>query len=214
MWTYWWRLWTRGTTRAQAQPTAAGLGVRDQAQPAEIHLSQLSRFTLRHPNRRPLAFTEAAVVDGEPMQGAVGNPDPLTLQELPNLGEPEPPLLPRLRSQPVTDRLQVGQQLCLDLARVPVLVGSVAKEHLRCQSLRGRIRSPLPTQALGAPYIASDRLPGMAGDAGYLRPALTSANLFKNCQNLPHGHLSIGHPHTSQLGSGAKMAPVAPRGWV
>lgn len=41
-----------------------------------------------------------------------------------------------------------------------------------------------------------------------------SAEPFHRCRNLPHGHLSIDHPHTSRLESGSKMAWMALGGWV
>lgn len=68
------------------QPAVAGLGVRNQTQPAEVQFGQLPRFALRHPNHRPLAFAEAAMVDSEPVQRAVGDLHPPPFEELPDLG--------------------------------------------------------------------------------------------------------------------------------
>ena len=148
------------------------------------------------------------------MQRAVGNLGPLALQELLDPGELEPPLLPRSWGQPATNRLQVREQFCLHLPGASVPGRPVPEEYFRSKGFGGRIRSWPPPQALRRTHIPADRLPRMAADTTDYRLALAPADTFQNCQNLPHGHLSIGHPRTSRLGSGAKMARVAAGGWV
>ncbi len=179
-------------------PPTAG-GVRHSSQPAEVDLGELARRRFGHAHRYSAALGKAAVLDGKPVERAIGDANALPGKKLMHLGEPEPAPLLCCRGQPLPDLLGVWHQLPFGLARHAIRRGADTPRNLSRQLLRRLRRAGCPPQRLGQRRIAPDRATAMSrrpGDGGL---ALAAVEPPQHIQNLPHGHLSVRHPAHLQV---------------
>ena len=95
---------------------APGFRIPHQAQPPEVDLGEFARCRLGTTYRQATPIGEAAVLDGETVKRAVGNIHALPSEELPDLGQSQPPALV-LGLQPGLDLLAVGRKPGLARAR-------------------------------------------------------------------------------------------------
>ena len=175
------------------RPPPAGLGTRDQSQPAEVDLRQLARLTVGLAHGDAPTVTEAAVLDREPVQRAVGHLHVPAPQQLMHLGEPQPPLLRWTGLQPLLDLVPVPKQPCLGLSRAPLRRRPVPGVDLGGELFARLFRPKFPAQLDGRPDVATDRHTTVACRSRHRRLALAPADSPEHFEDLPHGYLPIRH---------------------
>ncbi len=141
----------------------------------------------------PASIAEAAVLDGEAMQRAVGDLDPLAPEQLLDLGQLESARLV-LRVKPGPDLLPVRGEPSLAHPRCGVgrdrnqpPAHGHRQRFVRLRALR--IPAELPRQRRVVPHGLA-RPPGDALDGGL---ALAAVYAAEHVQYLPHADLHVGH---------------------
>jgi hypothetical protein len=133
--------------------------VLDQTQPAEVDLGQLARRDVGDTHRRGL-LAEAAALDREAVQRAVGDVDPAALEQLVDLGQLERVPVLNLTAEPLPDLIPLRLELALRLARTDLgRPGTQPGLDAGGQGLVGLLLAWLPAELPGNLQVSPDRRP-------------------------------------------------------
>lgn len=147
----------QGDHESPEHPPELGVRIDDVAEAAEVDLADFPR-TSRSAEDRDSPPAELAVLDGESVEGAVGNLDPLAFEEPTDFGQRQTALVIDTR-EPLLDLIPPGKQQLLRLPEIRLLgARSQSLEHPNGERLVGLCNSGLPADLPSQPEVGTDRL--------------------------------------------------------
>jgi len=178
------------------------LGIGHQAQATEVDLGELAGGDRSDAHGDAPLVVKPALRDGEPVQRAVRDPDPLARQHLVHLRQPQPPAA-RVGCEPCANPIAVQRELHFALAgRTAHRDRLHALGDLPSQRLVGLRLLRLPAQLNRTRHPAADRraaVPGRALDGALAIPAVLAP---QHLQDLPHRDLPVRYS-SPPFGAGA-----------